>query len=487
MAMVRQRQDKPILITGGRVIDPAQGIDRIADLLIQDGRIAWAGGPGAGPMPVQAEDCAIVRAQGMVVTPGFIDLHCHLREPGFEYKETIATGTLAAARGGFTTVCAMPNTNPTLDNASSVEFVLRTAREEGAVKVLPIGCITKGQQGRQLAEMGELADAGCVAFSDDGHPVADSALMRHALEYSLALGRPIIDHCEDPALHSSAGMHEGLVSSRLGLRGNPAASEEIMVARNLVLSELTGARLHLAHLSTAGSVELVRRAKERGLLVTAEVTPHHLTLTDERVMGPGHGLVFPWRQPLDPAFLESYDTNAKVNPPLRTRRDVEALIDGLRDGVIDAIATDHAPHAIEDKLCEFDNAAMGISGFEVAFGSVMALVHAGQMELSTLIARLTTGPLNVLAGTRNREQGTAFPALIPRSSFPAPSAGTLAVGSPADVTIFDPNREWEVRPEEFASKGKNTPLAGCTLKGQVLATLVDGAFAYRDASLDVQE
>ncbi|MBI4498807.1 MAG: dihydroorotase [Chloroflexi bacterium] len=468
------RQGGTLLIADGRVIDPAQGIDRVADVFIQDGRIAWVGGPGAGSPPPEAQGAAVLRAHGLVVAPGFIDLHCHLREPGYEYKETIATGTLAAARGGFTTVCAMPNTTPPMDTAAVVDAVLRTARNEGAVKVFPIGCVTKGQRGEELAELGELAETGCVAFSDDGHPVADAAVMRHALEYTLALGRPIIDHCEDPALAHGAGMHEGVVSSRLGLRGMPAAAEEVMVARNLILAELTGARLHLAHVSTAGSVDLIRRAKARGLPVTAEATPHHLTLTDERVMGPGHGLVFPWRQPADPALLECYDTAAKVNPPLRTQADVEALIAGLRDGTIDAIATDHAPHATEDKLCEFDQAAMGISGIEVALGSVLALVHAGRMDLLTLVARLTVGPRRVLGERPYAGNG----------ALPVPSAGTLAVGAPADVTIFDPNREWEVRPQDFASKGKNTPLAGCVLKGKVLATLVDGALVYRDPSLE---
>ncbi|MEK7847341.1 MAG: dihydroorotase, partial [Chloroflexota bacterium] len=359
-------------------------------------------------------------------------------------KETIATATRAAARGGFTTVCAMPNTNPPANSAAVIEFVKGKARAEGAVRVLPVGCITRGRQGRELAEMAEMSAAGAVAFSDDGSPVADARLMRHALEYSLSFGLPIMEHAEDTALSREGAMHEGEVSLRLGLRGIPAAAEEAAVARDIALVRLTGARLHLCHLSTAGAVEMVRRAKEQGLPVTCEVTPHHLTLTHERV-----------------AFPIPYDTNAKVNPPLRTRKDVDALIQGLRDGVIDAIATDHAPHTVVDKMVEFDDAPSGISGLETALGALLALVHRGEIDLITLLARLTTGPARVIGHP----------------------LGSLAVGSSADVVLFDPQREWVVDPAAFASKGKNTPLAGVTLRGKVMATLVQGALAYRDEAV----
>ncbi|MCX6023871.1 MAG: dihydroorotase [Chloroflexi bacterium] len=466
---------RALLITGGRVIDPAQGVDRYADLLIRDGRVAWLGAPGDGP----AADGPLDRlnATGLVVAPGFIDIHTHLREPGLEYKETIAAGTLAAARGGFTTVCAMPNTAPVMDTAAVLEFVLRTAAREGAVKVLPIGAVTKGQKGEELAELGEMADAGAVAFSDDGRPVANAMLMRRALEYSLALGCPIIDHCEEPSLAKGASMHEGWVSSRLGIRGAPGSAEEIMVARNLLLAEAAGARVHIAHLSTARSVELVREAKARGVRVTAEATPHHLTLTDERVAGPGRGLLFSWEQPTGAGLLEAFDTNAKVNPPLRPRSDVEAVIAGLADGTIDAIATDHAPHATEDKLVEFDQAAMGISGLETALGAALSLVHAGRLDLPTLIERLTAGPRRVM-GEGPRRRASARSPIVPECS-----AGTLAVGSPGDVVLFDPERAWTVNPAAFASKGKNSPLAGCTLRGKVMATIVDGRAAYLDPEL----
>ena len=453
-----------LLVTGARVIDPSQGLDEVADVLVADGKVAWIGAKGAGPMPSAPQECPRIEAQGLIVAPGFVDLHCHLREPGQEHKETIASGTLAAARGGFTTVCAMPNTVPPADNASVVEYVLRKAQEEGAVRVLPIGCITRGQRGEELADMAELAEAGAVAFSDDGRPVANSRIMRHAMEYSLAFGLPVIDHCQDPELTEEAAMNEGAVSARLGLKGWPAAAEEIMVARNIALAELTGARLHLAHISTAGSVDLVRRAKERGLPVTAEVTPHHLTLTEERVMGPGYGLIgikYNSGTSYEPA---PYDTSAKVNPPLRTRRDVEALVAGLREGVIDAIATDHAPHAIEDKLCEFDAAAFGISGLETALGALMSLVHRGELDLPTLIRRLTWDPAQVL--------GSGYRGSVTHG------LGTLAIGAPGDLVLFDPDAEWEVEPSVFTSKGRNTPLAECVLKGRVVATVVGGVRVY---------
>ncbi|MBI4287386.1 MAG: dihydroorotase [Chloroflexi bacterium] len=445
-------RDKALLISGGRLIDPSQGLDGAFDVLVKGGKVSWV---GVGKPPV--EDSArgetpetVFPAGGMVVCPGFIDLHCHLREPGFEEKETIATGTRAAARGGFTTICCMPNTQPALDSRATVEFVLRRAAAEGAVRVLPIGCITRGRQGQELAEMAELAEAGVVGFSDDGRPVEDSRLLRHALEYSLSFGLPIIEHCEDLALSKGGAMNEGVIALRLGIPAMPAAAEDNIVARDIGLAELTGARLHIAHVSTRGAVELVRRAKEKGLKVTAEVTPHHLSLTEERVLGNEGG-----------PSIHAYDTLAKVNPPLRTRQDVEALIEGLKDGTIDAVATDHAPHTQADKQVEFESAEFGISGLETALGSLMTLVHSGQLELGELISRLTTGPARIIG----RE-----------------GLGSLRPGNPADIVIFDPEAEWVVEPEKFASKGKNTPLAGAVLKGKVLATLVGGQFAYREGS-----
>ena len=440
---------RPILVRGGRVVDPSQGIDRISDLLIQDGSIAGI------DTRIERDDAQIIDADGFVVSPGFIDLHCHLREPGFEYKETIATGTLAAARGGFTTVCAMPNTDPVMDTRATVEFVLSKARDEGVVRVLPIGAVTKGSRGSELAEMVELADAGAVGFSDDGHPVADANVMRQALSYSSSLGLPIINHCEVPELSAGGAMNEGWTANRLGLRGIPNASEEAMVARDITLVETVGGRLHIAHASTAGTVELVRQAKERGAAVTCEVTPHHLTLTDEAIVGHGgaHGA-------FEPLTDAAYDTNAKVAPPLRSRDDVPALVEGLRDGTVDFVATDHAPHGRTDKLCTFDDAANGISVLETALGSVMSLVHDGALTLPLAVERLTASPARFL--------GMAL--------------GTLRPGSPGDVTIFDPDAEWLVDPADFASKGKNTPLAGTTLRGRVMATIAGGKVVYHDVA-----
>ena len=459
-----------LAIRGGRVIDPANGLDAVADVLIADGRVA-AVGPGAGKDAAQTID-----ASGLVVSPGFVDIHTHLREPGFEHKETIATGTLAAARGGFTTVCAMPNTEPAADTAATIEFVLRTAQAEGAVRVLPIGCVTKGRQGKELAEMAELAAAGAVAFSDDGSPVTDAHLMRRALEYASMLSLPIIDHCEEPALAGGV-MHEGWVAARLGLRGLPAAAEESMVARDIALADLTGARpdgrpsgrVHVAHVSTAGSVDLIRRARAGGLPVTAEVTPHHLCLTHEAVLlgsfdcaqdslgeppgGPSTAL----RTGL------AYDTNPKVNPPLRRPEDAAACLAGLLDGAIDCIATDHAPHAVEDKLCEFDHAAMGISGLETALALCLSLVHEGRLELPALIEKLTAAPVRALSLDARIE-----------------GLGTLSVGAPGDVTLIDPEAEWTVEPERFASKGRNTPLAGRTLRGRIVATVYEGRAVFDD-------
>jgi len=436
---------KPLLIQGGRIIDPSQGIDEVGSLLVTEGKISWLGkGEAIPPQP----DYDVLHARGLIVCPGFVDLHCHLRQPGFEEKETIATGTRAAARGGFTTICCMPNTNPPLDNQTAVEYVKSKAASEGVVRVLPIGCISKGRKGEELAEMGELASAGVIAFSDDGEPALNSHIMRQALDYSRAFDLPITDHCEDKALTAGGQMNEGIISTKLGLRGIPNAAEDIIVARDLALAQLTGGRLHIAHTTTEGSVDLIRRAKERGIKVTAEVTPHHLTLTEERVIG--------------------YNTNAKVNPPLRTERDIQALIQGLNDNTIDIIATDHAPHTEADKRCEFDLAPFGISGFETALGSLMSLVHDGELTLVGLIAKLTYEPAKIIGNRYGR-------------------LGTLAIGASADVALFDPVLEWVVDTKAFASKGKNTPLAGERLRGKVVATISQGKLVYKDESITVKE
>ena len=464
MASVRQT-----VIKGGLIVDPSQrdrdmfrecargdgrenpllksdGAAAVGDVLIRDGKIA------AVELSIDPpEGAETIDARGMAVAPGFIDLHCHLRDPGFEYKETIATGTRAAAKGGFTTVCAMPNTEPTMHTRATVEYVLDKARAEAAVRVLPIGCVTKNSAGAELAEMAELAEAGCVAFSDDGHPVADANIMRQALSYAAGLGLPIINHCETPDLFRGAHMNEGWVSNRLGIRGAPNSAEDTMVARDIALARLTGGHIHVAHLSTAGALDLVREAKRRGVNVSCEATPHHLTLTDEAVMGNPRGGRY------DPLGTDAYDTAAKVNPPLRVREDVEALIQGLADGTIDAIATDHAPHGRVDKLCAFEEAAMGISVLETALGSVMSLARGGRVSLTRIIESLTRTPAKFLG----------------RSDI-----GSLKPGSEADVTIFAPNAEWTVDAESFISKGKNTPLHGATLTGKVALTISGGAVAY---------
>ena len=435
-----------MVISGGRIIDPAEGVDMVGDVLVEDGRIARVERGIAPP-----EGAQVIDAGGMVVCPGFIDIHCHLRDPGLEYKETIATGTRAAAKGGFTTVCAMPNTEPTMHTRATVEYVLQKARSEGVVRVLPIGCVTKRSAGAELAEMAELAEAGCIGFSDDGHPVADSNIMRQALSYSSALGLPIINHCETPDLFRDGHMNEGWVSNRLGVQGAPNSAEETMVARDIMLAELTGGHVHIAHISTLGTLDLVRSAKERGVMATCEITPHHLTLTDEAVMGDAGG------HPFDALGTAAYDTYAKVNPPLRARSDMEAMVEGLRDGTIDVIATDHAPHNAIEKLCTFDEAAMGISVLETALGSVMSLVHAGQIGLPLMVEKLTSAPA----------------AFLGRADI-----GSLRPGANADVTVFDPNTEWTVDTEQFVSKGKNSPLHGQTLKGKVVTTMVGGEVVY---------
>ncbi len=436
---------KPLLIHGGHIVDPGQGIDEISSLLITEGKISWLSkGEALPPWP----DYNILPAEGLIVCPGFIDLHCHLRQPGFEDKETIATGSQAAAKGGFTTICCMPNTNPPLDNLTNIDYVKSKATTEGIVRVLPIACISKGRKGKELAPMRELASAGVIGYSDDGDPVLNSGLIRQALNCSRTLGLPVIDHCEDTALSDGGLINEGIVSARLRLRGIPAAAEEVMVARDLALAQSTRGWLHIAHVSTEGSVELVRHAKEKGIKVTAEVTPHHLTLTEEKVTG--------------------YDTNAKVNPPLRTKKDIRALIEGLKGNVIDVIATDHAPHTEADKLAEFALAPFGISGFETALGSLMSLVHDGQLTLTALISKLTCEPARIIADKYGK-------------------LGTLSIGALANVTLFDPNRDWVVDTKTFASKGKNTPLAGSVLRGKVMATISGGKLVYKDDSIKVED
>ncbi|MGI5873954.1 MAG: dihydroorotase [Bacillota bacterium] len=416
-----------LLLKGGRVIDPSQAMDLVADVLIEDGKIA------AVEKDIAAADAECRDVTGKIVCPGLVDIHCHLREPGLERKETIATGSRAAAAGGFTTVMPMPNTSPVADSPASIRYVRDRAEEAGVVRVYPIGAITKGSEGKELSEMSAMADAGAVAFSDDGRPVLSSRIMRLAMEYSHITGLPLIAHEEDLALVDDGDMNEGYVSTVLGLRGNPAAAEETMIARDIILVRLTGARLHIAHVSTAHGVEMIRGAKAEGLPVTAEVTPHHLTMTEEAVRG--------------------YDTNTKVNPPLRTAADVEALIEGLKEGVIDCVATDHAPHTVEDKVVEYHFAANGISGFETALPVLWTeLVKEGRLSESELIDRMSCQPARIMG--------------LP--------AGSLAVGHDADVTVIDPDTILAVDKNSFYSKGKNTPYHGRLLSGWPVMTIVGG-------------
>ena len=425
-----------LLLKGGRVVDPAQGLDATLDVMIAEGTIEEV-----GPR-VQARGAQVLDVKGLVVCPGFIDIHTHLREPGREDKETIATGTRAAAAGGFTAVCAMPNTDPVNDTAGITRAIVERARAEGAVRVYPIGAITRGQKGEELSEFGDLKEAGCVAFSDDGKPVASARVMRRALEYAKAFDLAIIDHCEEPTLAEGACMNEGPVSTVLGLRGQPAAGEAIMVERDVLLAELVGGRVHIAHLSAAASVDAVRRGKARGVRVTAEVTPHHLFLTDEAVRETG------------------YDTNTKMNPPLRSEADREAVLAGLRDGTIDCIATDHAPHTVDDKKVEYDHAANGIVGLETAVALCLdRLVGAGLLELPYLVALLSANPARVLG--------------LP--------GGTLAPGSPADLTLLDLAKKRQVDATRFESRSRNTPFGGWILKGWPAMTIVGGRVAWKDA------
>ena len=422
-----------LLIRGGRVIDPSRDTDGPADVLVREGKIDAVG----RNIPVD-RGVQVLDASGKVVAPGLIDLHVHLREPGFEHAETIASGAAAAAAGGFTAVCAMPNTDPVTDTHASVGFVVRQAIRAAQARVYPIGAVSIGQNGEQLTEFGELVQAGAVAVSDDGKPVRSSHLMRTALEYARTFGIPVADHCEDLSLAQGGSMHEGLVSTRLGLKGIPAAAEEIAVARDILLAELTGGHVHLCHMSTRGSVELIRWAKAKGIRVTAEATPHHFTLTHER--------------------CEGYDTNAKMNPPLREAEDRDAIRDGLRDGTIDCIASDHAPHHYDAKEREFDEAPNGIIGLETALGlAIRELVLPGLLSLPALLARMST---------------------IPARVFRLPG-GTLAVGAPADLVVFDPERRWTVRKEELHSRSANTPFLGEILVGQADATVVGGRLVFQ--------
>jgi dihydroorotase len=433
----RTDASRRVVLRGGRVLDPSQHLDATGDLVITDGEIeSFETATGAG----YSDDVHVVDCDGLVVAPGFIDVHCHLREPGREDVETIATGARAAAAGGFTAVCAMPNTQPVTDNQAAVGFVLRQGQAAGAARVHPIGAISLGQEGKALAEFGEMVGAGAVAVSDDGRPVASAHLMRTALEYARTFNIPVADHCEEPTLAAGGAMNEGIVSARLGLKGIPSEAEEIMVIRDILLARRTGGHVHLCHMSTRGSVELIRWGKERGIRVTAEACPHHLSLTEHAV--------------------EGYNTNAKMNPPLRTEADVEAIREAVKDGTIDLVATDHAPHHYDEKEREFADAPNGIVGLETALAVVMTwLVKPGVIDLATLIDRMSVSPAR---------------------TFNLPG-GTLRRGAVADITVFDPAREWTVDPTKFASKGRNSPYGGRTLTGLVMCTIVGGRIVHHTA------
>ena len=442
---------RSLLLRGGRILDPASGRDEVGDLLLVDGTVAAVGG-GFG-VPDGAE---VVEVAGQIVTPGWIDLHTHLREPGFEYKETIQGGAAAAAEGGFTTICCMPNTRPPLDSPEQIAFVYERARG-AAVRVFPIGTITKGRLLEEPVDFAALAAAGAMGFSDDGESTRSTAAMVAALNASRELNRPVMVHCEDPDLVRGGAMNAGPVAERLGIPGSPDIAEEVMLARDLTLAAATGGWLFGCHTTTARGVALVREAKARGVRVTAEVTPHHIALTDEWVAGSRR---LWWET--DPGVRgEPADPNTKVNPPLRTGADIEALVAGLRDGTIDTIGTDHAPHALRDKEVGYDKAAFGMLAFEVALPTLLSPIRAGALDLALVIRKLTVAPAAVLGD------------LLPRG------AGTLAVGAPADVTVFDAARRWVVTPEALRSASKNTPLLGLTVQGQVTLTVVGGDVRYR--------
>jgi dihydroorotase len=423
--------DTRLVIAGGTVVDPVARTTAPADILIDGDRIVAVDAPGSWSDVSNAID-----ATGLLVLPGLVDMHVHLREPGYEYKETVATGGASALAGGFTTVACMANTNPVNDSGAVTQYIIDRAKVANGARVYPIGAVSVGLKGERLAEIGEMHRAGIVAVSDDGMPVMDAALMRHALEYATMFGLPVIAHEQDSCLAAGGVMNEGVTALRLGLRGIPNAAEEVMVARDLALAELTGGHLHVAHVSTAGSVALIRAARARGVRVTTEVTPHHLVLNEEAV--------------------EEYDTNAKMVPPLRSRADVDAVRAGLADGTIDAIATDHAPHHHDEKDCEFDQAANGIVGLETALPLALGLVNEGVLDLPTLVARMTTGPAKILRL----------------------EAGTLAPGALADVTLVDPKRQWRVVARQLKSKSRNTPFEDWDMTGRATTVLVGGRVVY---------
>jgi dihydroorotase len=420
-----------LLIAGGRVLDPARALDVVADVLVRDGKIAAVGSSLA------RRGRRVLDAGGLVVAPGLVDMHVHLRDPGETHKEDLASGSAAAVRGGFTSVACMPNTTPPIDHPTVVEYVRSRTAAVGRCRIYPIGAVTKGRAGGELAPIGTLAGAGVVALSDDGSTVLDAGLLRRALSYAAMFDLPVIEHCEDPALSEGGVMHAGLHADVLGLRGIPSSSEAVIVARDLVLAAETEGRLHIAHVSTAASVELIRAARARGVRVTCEVTPHHLTLTD--------------------ADVEEFDTHRKMNPPLRGERDRAALRDALADGTIDAVATDHAPHAPEEKLVEFDQAPFGVVGLETALGVVLTqLVRPGLLPLVEAIRRMSTTPAAILGL----------------------DGGTLAPGAPADIVCIDPERSWTVRGAELASRSRNTPFEGWTLQGKAVLTVVGGEIRH---------
>jgi dihydroorotase len=422
-----------LLISNGRILDPASGLDAPRDILLDRDRIAAVA--GHGQLAERARGAEIYDAANLIVAPGFIDLHCHLREPGGETSETIETGTRAAARGGFTAVCPMPNTKPVNDNASVTRAILERAATVSAVRVWPIGAASMGSKGEALSEIAAMKQAGIVAVSDDGRPIATAKLLRQVMEYCRALVLPVIDHCEDSSLFAGAVMREGKQSVRLGLRGMPAATESLAVARDVQVGELTNCRLHIAHLSARASLDLVRAAKAKGLPVTCEVTPHHFTLTDEDVQ---------------------YDTRYKMNPPLASREDRDALIAGLADGSVDAIATDHAPHEPALKEVEFDRAPFGVTGFETALGLALELVHTGKISLMRMVELFTSGPARVLGMERR-----------------------IAENQPGDLTIFSTEHRWTFRAAESASKSRNSPFDGRAFRGAPMATIVAGRIAYQ--------
>ena len=423
-----------LLIRHARVVDPAQRLDAGLDILLVDGKVARLA------ERITDAKAEVLDAAGLVAAPGFIDLHVHLREPGYEYKETVASGSAAAVAGGFTAVCCMANTQPVNDSAAVTEFIRSRAREVGLCRVYPVGAVSKALAGEELAELGEMVRAGAVAFSDDGRPVASAYLMRRALEYAQLFGTPIVDHCEEPTLVAKGVMHEGDVATRLGLKGIPAAAEEVMVARDVILAELTGGKVHIAHISTKGALERVREAKGKGLPVTCEVTPHHLALTDELVAA------------------TDYDTNTKMNPPLRSADHVEALLGGIGDGTIDCLATDHAPHHADEKAQEFDIAPFGVVGLETAIPVTYdLLVRRRKLPLRLFVSLWSTNPARV---------------------FGLPG-GTLKPGSPADITLIDPEARATVDPKRFRSLSRNTPFGGQKLRGWPVATIVEGKVVWR--------